>query len=111
MHLSDSQLAQLKKQLEESQMKLRNSLSSLEKTDPAGDVDRLNENADTGDDATEDRELVRHESLQTEAEIMLKRVEEALSRMEDGSYGRTLDGEEIPFERLAVDPTVTTLVK
>lgn len=111
MHLTDSQLSQLKKQLEESQMKLRSSLSSLEKTDPASDVDRLNENADTGDDATEDRELIRHESLQTEAGIMLKRVEEALSRIEDGSYGQTLDGEEIPFERLAVDPTVTTLVK
>lgn len=111
MHLSTQQLQTLKQQLEESQLKLRSSLSSLEKTNPVSDPERLNENADTGDDATEDRELVRHESLQTETEIMLKRVEEALSRIEDGSYGHTLEGEEIPYERLAADPTATTLIR
>jgi len=111
MHLTSSQLENLKQRLEESQSKLRSSLSSLEKTDPAADVDRLNENADSGDDATEDRELVRHESLQSETGIMLKRVEEALSRIEDGTYGVTLEGDEIPYERLAADPTATTLIR
>lgn len=111
MHLNSTQLEKLKLQLLERQEKLRGTLSSLEKTNPVADADRLNENADVGDDATEDRELVRHESLQSETEIGLKRVEEALSRIEDGSYGHTLEGEAIPFERLSVDPTATTLVR
>ncbi len=111
MHLNSDQLEKLKGQLEERQEKLRGSMSSLERTNPASDPERLNENSDIGDEATEDAELVRHESLQSETGIMLKRVEEALSRIEDGTYGTTLEGEEIPYERLLADPTATTLVR
>lgn len=110
MHLSEKQLSTLKQKLEEQRIKLRDVLSSLEKTDPARDPDRANENADTGDDATEDRELVRHESLLSETGVMLTRVEEALSRIEEGNYGHTLEGQPIPYKRLLIDPSVTTLV-
>lgn len=111
MHLSSAEVSTLKGKLEQQKEKLRDVLSSLEKTDPARDTERFNENADTGDDATEGRELERHESLQKETMILLTRVEEALSRINDGSYGVTLEGEAIPFERLMADPTATTLVK
>lgn len=110
MHLSKSQLSTLKSKLEEQELKLRNVLSSLQKTDPAGDVERSNENADLGDEATEDRELLRHESLLSETELMLRRVEEALIRVEEGDYGHDLSGNPIPYERLLIDPTATTLV-
>lgn len=111
MHLSNEQLNELKKKLVETQTNFRSVVDSLEKTDPASDVDRLSENSDLGDEATEDRELIRHESLQSESNLILSRVEEALARMEEGTYGVTAEGEEIPFERLMADPTATTLVK
>ena len=111
MHLSDSQLATLKGNLQEQQKKLRDVLSSLEKTDPANDTERSTDNADLGTEATESNELVRHESLEHDTGIMLERVETALARMEDKSYGHTEDGRDIPYERLLIDPSVTTLVE
>jgi DnaK suppressor protein len=110
MHLSKEQIAQLKANLEAQAIELRSVTSSLEKTDPALDPERGNENADEGDDATESREMERHESLEREANGILVRVEEALARIEEGTYGHTVDGVEIPFERLMIDPTATTTV-
>jgi DnaK suppressor protein len=41
----------------------------------------------------------------------LQRIEAALKRIEDGSYGECLDcGEEIAAKRLAVDPTATLCI-
>ena len=111
MHLSPSQLQTLKDKLEDQQQKLRDVLSSLERTDPANDEDRSSDNADVGTEATESEELVRHESLERETEIMLKRTEEALANITTGTYGHTSDGREIPYERLLIDPSVTTLVE
>lgn len=111
MHLSSSQLQTLREKLEDQQQKLRGVLSSLEKTDPANDEDRSSDNADVGTEATESEELVRHESLEHETEVMLKRTEQALVAIENGTYGHTADGRDIPYERLLIDPSVTTLVE
>ncbi len=111
MHLSGSQLQTLKGKLEEQQKKLRDVLSSLQNSDPANDEDRSSDNADVGTEATESGELVRHESLIHETEVMLERTEMALASMASGTYGHTADGKEIPFERLMIDPTATTLVE
>lgn len=110
MPLTKDQLNTLREKLLEQQKKLRDVLVSLEKSDPANDPERSNDNADTGTDAIESGELVRHESLEQETENLLIRTESALAAMENGSYGLTQDGQEIPFERLMVDPTVTTTI-
>ncbi|SRR5258708_6673183 len=111
MHISADQVQTLKGKLEEQQQKLRDVLVSLQKTDPANDEERSNDNADVGTEATESGELVRHESLIHETEVMLERTESALASISDGTYGHTSDGKEIPFERLMIDPTATTLVE
>lgn len=51
-------------------------------------------------------------SATTEAmESRLKEVEEALERMNDGTYGLTDSGEVIPEGRLRANPAATTTVK
>ena len=109
-HLSQTQLDTLRTQLKEQQEKLQTVWYSLEKTDPANDPERLNENSDLQDDATEDVEMVRHESLKAETQEMINRVAAALERMDKGTYGIAHGGEQIPYERLLVDPTAETIV-
>lgn len=43
-------------------------------------------------------------------EARLKEVNEALSRIEAGTYGVTDDGQDIPEDRLRANPAATTLV-
>lgn len=110
MHLTDEQQTLLKQKLLEQQEKLEKVMASFDVSDPAMNEDRTNDNADVGNEAGESEELVRHQSLRTETTIMIDRIKEALERLEEGSYGYTADGKEIPYERLLVDPTATTLV-
>jgi DnaK suppressor protein len=111
MTLSQTQIQGLKTQLLEQQAKLQDVLRSLKAGDPASDVNRPNDNADIGTEATESNDLVAYESLEHETQIMLDRIQGALERMEQGTYGVTDEGDEIPFERLSIDPTATTIVK
>lgn len=111
MALTTAQIDELKSQLLIQRQKLLGVLDDLSGGDPANDVDRVDDNADVQTDAKESEELLRHESLETETKIMLERVDAALARISDGGYGKTDEGEEIPFERLKIDPTVTTTVK
>jgi RNA polymerase-binding transcription factor DksA len=111
MSLNSAQLEQFRLQLEEQRTKLLSVVDDIEKTDPANDVDRIDDNADVAGDAKDDEELLRHESLRNEAGIMLNRVNQALERIANGTFGKTLEGEEIPVERLQIDPTATTLVR
>lgn len=47
----------------------------------------------------------------TEAiEARLEELEAALKRIEEGTYGLTAEGEEIPEDRLRANPAATTLV-
>ncbi|PWU23084.1 hypothetical protein C5B42_04130 [Candidatus Cerribacteria bacterium 'Amazon FNV 2010 28 9'] len=111
MSLTTDQLKTLKAQLEEQKVKMLSVLADLQKTDPATDEGRIDDNADLQEEAIEDNELMRHESLRTQTENMIERIDKALERMANGSYGVTADGEAIPFERLQIDPTVETIVK
>lgn len=111
MALTADQITILRKKLIEQQKELTDVLTSLKAQDPALSPDRVNDNADIGTDASEDVALVEFESLEQKTQILLTRTTDALKRMEQGTYGTTDDGEEIPFERLMVDPTVTTVLK
>lgn len=77
---------------------------------PIHDVDRINNNASPDTDATEEVQILSSEVLTTEVSESLARVNAALKRMEEGTYGLTANGQEIPVERLLADPTATTLV-
>lgn len=109
-HITQQQQEELRQKLMVSQQKLKSVLADLLKTDPVNDPDRVDDNADVGTDAIESNELIRHESLEKETTIMLDRIEGALKRMDDGTYGHTSEGQDIPYERLLIDPTITTVV-
>lgn len=110
MALSAQQLQVLQEKLVEEKMRAEHTLNSLRTTDPANDPERLDDNSDVGDEAGESLELDRHEVLERQTSSVLQRIDEALARIDAGTYGVTSDGEDIPFERLMVDPTATTLV-
>lgn len=104
MTLTDNQLKELKQDL----LTLKKNLEKQEQTEDSLDND-LNENPVTdnhmADSATEyvDRqtEIAEH-NLHEE---QLKEVNQALKRMEDGTYGICVDtGEKISFERLKAMP-------
>lgn len=110
MALTAQQLQTLRDKLAEQKRKLHSVLGMIDGSDPALDEARVDDNADIQNEAMEDQDLVRSESLRAEADIMLKRVMQSLEQMEKGTYGTTADGQEIPYERLLIDPTATTLV-
>lgn len=111
MALSAQHIQELEKMLRVQHEKLTGVLTSLKEGDPASTVTRTTDNADAGTDAIESRELVEYEALERETSILLSRVEDALGRIKNGTYGVTDEGEEIPYERLLIDPTVTTTVR
>lgn len=111
MALTSDQIHTLKEILDEQKTKLEDVMRSLKEGDPASDTSRTINNADAGTDARESSDLVEYESLERETEILLNATNEALGRMDAGSYGVTAEGEEIPYERLLVDPTATTTIK
>lgn len=110
MSLSTTQIAELKEMLVKQQGKLEDVLASLQHGDPSSNDNRTNDNADIGTEATESNELISYESLENETSILLDRTTAALARIADGTYGVTEDGVEIPYERLMVDPTATTVI-
>ncbi len=82
----------------------------VDEENPIHDVDRLDDNASADTDASEEVSILNSEVLSSEASESLARVNDALKRMEKGTYGHTDDGTQIPVERLLADPTATTLV-
>lgn len=110
MSLTAENITTLKRMLETQREKLEDVLRSLKNGDPSSTVGRTTDNADIGTEATESAELISYESLENETSILLERTTSALARIENGTYGVTDDGEEIPLERLMIDPTATTVI-
>lgn len=105
-HLSQSQLQELRQILEAKQAKLIDYLETLEEGDPRSYPDRANDNAESGEEALEDYEMLENDALEGNAEAMLAEVKEALQRMDEGTYGQDVEtGEAIPFARLQLYPT------
>lgn len=105
-HLSQPQLQELKQILISKKEKLKDYLETLEEEDPRSYPDRTNDNAESGEEALEDYEMIENEVLEGNAEEMLAEIEAALQRMEEGTYGQdTETGEDIPYARLKLYPT------
>lgn len=88
------------------QRELRAEISSkLRNQDDPGLVGLRNRMEDTGDWAVADAMAAQDISLVSRDLAELARVEAALARMADGSYGECSDcGSEIPYPRLAAYP-------
>ncbi|MFD1774933.1 TraR/DksA C4-type zinc finger protein [Paenibacillus rhizophilus] len=111
-HLSDTQLAHLKKLLLDRRRELQEHFAqNNEENSLLGDSLRIstgelssvdNHPADVGTETFErSRDLAINDSLEDE----LEEIDQALQRMEDGTYGLcVVSGEEIPYERLEAIP-------
>lgn len=111
MSLTKAQLDALRAKLLEEKKRTEATLASLVSTDPKNDTERANDNSDPGDDAEETMQLDQYEVLERQTRRQVELIDDALARLDAGTYGVTADGDSIPYERLLVDPTATTLVR
>lgn len=80
--------------------------TSLAKEDPFADSSRLNDNASDDTEAAEQFGHAQSAALSEETSGALKRVRMAMTRVDDGSYGKCIKcGEMIDTDRLGIDPT------
>lgn len=104
-HLSSEQLAQLKSALLENLRDIPVTIETLEKQDPFKDPEYVSDNASIDTDV---REQMEHETVEAEILALRKKLnatEEALRRMDAGTYGMDEHSNEpIPFERLQIMP-------
>lgn len=112
-HLSPEQLTDLKGRLESEKARLEEELETIAKQDPENpsewtpvrdeaDADGADKN-DVGD-AMED--LEENAGIAATLEEQLREVNNALDRMDEGTYGTDVEtGEEIPVERLEANPS------
>ena len=113
--ISEELKAELKKKLEEEKGRLEEELGKIAKpTGTPGDYETQFDElgTDREDNATEVEEYSDNLAVETNLEDQLKDVNEALERMEKGTYGVCENcNEEIDTERLKVYPAAKTCVK
>jgi len=84
---------------------------SLAKEDPFADTSRLNDNASDDTEAAEQNGHAQAVTLSEETSDSLKRVQQAMKRVDDGTYGKCVKcGEMIDTDRLGIDPTAELCV-
>jgi DnaK suppressor protein len=116
MHIPPEKLTELKAKLEEEKARLTEALSSITRTNPDNPDDWTVKNdeaeSDVSDkndagDAIED--LEENIAIANPLEAQLKDVDEALARIDEGTYGHDeTTGEPIPVERLEANPSART---
>lgn len=112
-HLSKDQLDKFKKQL----LQLREeNAEKIDENREKSPNDSLNELADydnhPGDMGTEQFEQERDAGLNLVREDRLREIDDALERIENGTFGLSeKSGKPIPEERLEVQPTARYLVE
>lgn len=80
--------------------------SSLAQEDPFADTSRLNDNASDDTEAAEQYGHAQSATLSEETSYALKRVQKAMKRVDDGTYGKCAScGNMIDTDRLGIDPT------
>jgi DnaK suppressor protein len=111
MSLSKTEIARFKKRLEEMKERLTSSLqtSSAEVKKPDEATGYSQHQADQG---TDDFDRKVNLELTTQEFQVLRQVERALEKIEDGTYGVCdISGEDIPKARLEAMPYAVTTVK
>ncbi|MBI2612131.1 TraR/DksA C4-type zinc finger protein [Candidatus Gottesmanbacteria bacterium] len=104
-------LAQIKEHLNLEKNKLEENLASLEAQDPFSNPDRLNDNAASDTEASEETSHDRMEALEKQLKQSLAEIAEAFLRIDNGTYGICQNcGNLIDTDRLAVKPTAVLCV-
>ncbi|GAC1666014.1 MAG: TraR/DksA C4-type zinc finger protein [Ktedonobacteraceae bacterium] len=107
-------LALMKKRLEAKQAELENQIANLTEAHPTpvGAVEASEGNQEFEDVAVDFLEIQKEQSLLVNEQALLSEVEDALKRIENGSYGRCVDcGQPIPEKRLEALPWAARCVK
>lgn len=112
-HLSPEQLAGLKARLESEKTRLEEELSTIAKQNPDNPndwvpvIDEGNPDAADANEAADAMEdLEENTGITNALEEQLVQVNEALARMDAGTYGNDVEtGEPIPVERLEANPS------
>jgi RNA polymerase-binding transcription factor DksA len=109
--LTPEDLDYFTRRLRDMQAEFEAQIGRLELSISTPDEQYLDGVDDRGDDATVLAERDRQFEQLDFARGELERVNEALQRIRDGTYGiSAVSGQPIPRERLEVQPTATTLV-
>ena len=101
-------LEELRLHLEEEKKKLVAQMRDLSAQDPFSDPDRVNDNAASDSEASEESSHDRCVAMLDELKVKLSHIDSALARIGDGSYGFCSNCREmIDTDRLAILPTAT----
>lgn len=106
--IEQTKLMELRRQLEEEQEEIRKLMDMPGQEKLADDLD----NADQGDLAQQYSTLESASIVRNRLEDRLNAIDAALSRIEQGAYGRCERcGKEIPIERLKLEPSTVFCVE
>lgn len=103
---------EMKNLLQEEQKRLQNDLEAIAMKS-GGDY-RANfpdYGRNDEDNATEIGDYAATASTENTLEERLRNIESALEKIDQGTYGVTVEGELIPQDRLRANPAATTIVK
>lgn len=99
-------LQNIKDNLLKEKNKLVTTITSLKSQDPFSDPERLNDNAASDTEAKEESSHERMEALEKALRLHMSEIEQALERIQKGTYGKCLScGKMIDTDRLAIKPT------
>jgi len=105
-------LEKIKLYLLKEKARISGRISSIKQQDPFSDPDRLIDNAASDTEAKEEASHERMEALEKELRRNMAEIEEALSRIKKGTYGKCQSCKKlIDTDRLAVKPTAKYCVK
>lgn len=101
-------LDHLRKALEEEKSRTAVRIAELYAQDPFTDRERVNDNAASDTEASEESNHDRYAAMVDEMKARVYALDEALLRVGNGTYGYcTICGEMIDTDRLAILPTAT----
>lgn len=108
MTYSQPFLDEMRRRLEEEKKRLESDLMTIAKRDPKHHGNFVPQYHDVDEDsdvnAQESSEYQTEISVGVTLEDQLRRVESALKKMEEGTYGQTSEGDFLSEEKLEVDP-------
>lgn len=110
--MTKQKLAEFKKKLEAEKVEISNRMVELKKDDPFSDPDYSNDNAAVDNDVREQETHQRIEAEMNTLKDKLTNVENALKRLEKGTYGYCKRcNQEIPEKRLQLVPETSYCVQ
>lgn len=101
-------LNELRKHLEAEKTQVNDRLAAVVAQDPFTDPDRVNDNAASDSEASEESSHDRFSAMASELKNRITDIDNALTRIADGTYGFCTNCKQmIDTDRLAILPTAT----